>query len=258
MAQPAQPLFLSHGAPDLLLADVPAHAFLAGLAASMPRPSAIVVASAHWATRAPAVDASRAPRTIHDFAGFPAELSRVQYAAPGDPALAAEIARELAAHGFAAATVERGLDHGAWVPLALAWPDAGVPVLQVSLQPHLGSAHHLELGRALERFRHAGVLVIGSGSATHDLRALMPPGSPEPDWVQAFDDWLVAAVERGDEEALVDYRSRAPFAAENHPTEEHYFPLLVALGAAGPNARGRTLHRSTTYGVLAMSAFAFG
>lgn len=259
MKSPRQsPLFLSHGAPSLILEDVPARTFLAGLfPAAVERPRALVVASAHWLTRAPAVDAARHPRTIHDFSGFPAELSRIQYPAPGAPDLADEIVAELARAGLTAQVAERGLDHGAWVPLALALPAANVPVLQVSLQPHLGAAHHLRLGRALARFRDEGVLVVGSGSATHDLRALEPPGSATPDWVSEFDDWLVAAVERGDEDALVDYRRRAPFAAQNHPTEEHYFPLLVALGAAGPGARGRTLHRSTTYGVLAMTAFAF-
>lgn len=258
MTAPFETLFLSHGAPDLLLDDVPAHAFLAKFRKSLMKPRAIVVASAHWLTRAPAVDAVATPRTIHDFSGFAPELSRVQYGAPGDPELAVEIVREMAAHGIACSAVERGLDHGAWVPLALIWPDADVPVLQIALQPHLGTAHHLGLGRALERLRHAGVLVIGSGSATHDLGSLMPPGSIAPAWVTEFDDWLVDAVERGDAEALVNYRSRAPSAESNHPTEEHYIPLLVAFGAAGPNARGRTLHRSTTYGVLSMTAFAFG
>lgn len=252
------PLFLSHGAPSLILEDVPARTFLEGLfAGATARPRALVVASAHWLTNEPAVDGSRAPRTIHDFSGFPPQLSRIRYPAPGDPVLAGEVAAEFARHGLAAQIVERGLDHGAWVPLVLALPDATVPVLQVSLQPHRGAAHHLRLGRALARFRDEGVLVVGSGSATHDLGSLAPPGSGTPAWVRAFDDWLVDAVERGDEEALVEYRRRAPFAERNHPTEEHFLPLLVALGAAGPGARGRVLHRSTTYGVLAMSAFEF-
>jgi len=253
-------LFLSHGAPSLIFEDVPARTFLEGLFApgsGFEVPRAVVVASAHWITREPAVDPSTAPRTVHDFSGFAPELSRVQYFAPGSPELAREIVDELARHGIPATPRERGLDHGAWVPLALALPGADVPVLQVSVQPHLGAEHHVRLGRALAAFRERGVMVVGSGSATHDLRELLPPGSPRPDWVRAFGDWLVAAVERGDEEALVDYRRRAPFAARNHPTEEHYVPLLVAAGAAGVNARGRTLHRSHTYGVLEMTAFAF-
>lgn len=252
-----EPIFVSHGAPTLILEDVPARTFLAGVLAGQSKPRAVVVASAHWLTAAPEVDALAHPRTIHDFQGFPAELYAERYPAPGDPELAREIAAELAAHGLEARTVDRGLDHGAWVPLRLALPAADVPVLEVSLQPHSGAAHHLRLGRALARFTTQDVLVLGSGSATHDLRSLAAPGSATPGWVTEFDDWLADAVERGDEDALVDYRRRAPHAARNHPTEEHYLPLLVAFGAAGPGARGRVLHRSTTYGVLSMAAYAF-
>jgi 4,5-DOPA dioxygenase extradiol len=130
-------------------------------------------------------------------------------------------------------------------------------VLQVSLQPHLGPAHHVRLGRALGSILGDDFLVVGSGSATHDLGALAAPGSSTPEWVLAFDRWLTDAVLRGDEEALVDYRKLAPFAVENHPTEEHFLPLLVAFGAAGRGARGKLIHSSTTYGVLSMSAFRF-
>jgi 4,5-DOPA dioxygenase extradiol len=248
-------LFVSHGAPDLLLSDVPARAFLRGLAAALPEPRAIVVASAHWAAETVAVEASAAPRTIHDFAGFDAELHRYAYPARGDPDLARAMVSRLRDAGFAAGTAERGLDHGAWVPLAIAWPDARVPVVQVSLQSRRGPEHHLRLGNALAGLADEGVLVMGSGGATHDLRALQGPGSPAPGWVRAFDDWLVDAVERGDVEALVDYRALAPEAIRNHPSEEHMLPLLVALGAAGAGVRGHVLHRSTTYGVLSMSAF---
>lgn len=251
------PLFVSHGAPSLILEDVPARTFLADLGARAAKPRAVVVASAHWGTREAAVERSARPRTIHDFSGFPDELYRVRYPAHGSPGLADEIVAALSGAGFRASAVERGLDHGAWVPLALAFPAADVPVVQVSIQPHLDAEHHLRLGRALSTLREDGVLVLGSGSATHDLRALEPPGSSPPSWVTEFDDWLVDAVERGDERALVDWRTRAPHARRNHPTPEHYLPLLVAFGAASPGARGRVLHRSTTYGVLSMSAFAF-
>ncbi len=131
-------------------------------------------------------------------------------------------------------------------------------MLQVSLQPHRGPAHHVRLGRALSAISSSGVLVIGSGSATHDLGSIDPAGAPAPEWVREFDAWLTDAARRGDVEALVDYRSRAPSAVRNHPTEEHLIPLFVALGAAGEGAKGRLLHHSTTYGVLSMSAFSFG
>ena len=256
MPSPLPTLFVSHGAPSLVLEEVPARDFLAGLAATLPRPRAIVVASAHWLTDAPTVDTVLRPSTIHDFSGFPPELYAMRYAAPGAPELATRIRALLAAGDMACTGAERGLDHGAWVPLTLLYPQADVPVLQVSLQPQLGPAHHLKLGRLLEPLRHDGVLVIGSGSATHNLRELAPGGST-PAWAREFDDWLHAAITAGDDGALVDYLRVAPSARRNHPTAEHYLPLLVALGAAGLGARGRALHRSFTYGSLSMADYAF-
>ena len=248
--------FVSHGAPDLLFADVPAHDFLARLGQELPRPRAIVCASAHWLTRAPTVDVAEQPQTIHDFGGFAPELYEVEYAAPGAPQLAREVAELLRASGIETNEEVRGLDHGAWVPLKLMYPDASVPIVQLALQPMLGAAHHLALGRALAPLTSDGVLVLGSGSATHNLR-MVGPGDRPPAWVTKFDDWLAEHAEAGDVEALVDYRARSPEAVHNHPSEEHYFPLLVALGAAGEGARGRTLHASFTYEVLSMHAFAF-
>ena len=148
-------------------------------------------------------------------------------------------------HGLSCDERERGLDHGAWVPLVLAWPRADVPVFQVSLSPGLGPAHHLALGRALAPLAAAGGLVIGSGGAVHNLGEL---GTKDAPWARAFDDWLVAAVEAGNEEALVAWRENAPDARLAHPTDEHYFPLLVALGAAGKNARGRSAGGSVEIG----------
>jgi 4,5-DOPA dioxygenase extradiol len=250
-------LFISHGAPSLALEPAPARDFLAGLASQLPRPSAIVVASAHWETPAPAVDRSSAPATIHDFSGFPPALYAMTYPAPGSPALSERIAGLLAAAGLACQRVERGLDHGAWSPLTLIYPHADVPVLELALQPALGPAHHLALGRALAALPGEGVLVLGSGGATHNLGALRWGGGPTPAWASQFDDWLADAAVRGDGEALVDYQRRAPQARQNHPTAEHYLPILVALGAAGAGARGRALHRSFTYGSLSMAAYAF-
>ncbi len=254
---PRAPLFVSHGAPTLVLDDVPARHALAELFAPSSKPAAIVVASAHWTTRAPRVDSSSTPRTIHDFSGFAPELYRVRYPAPGAPQLAARVVDALRSAGFEAELESRGLDHGAWVPLKLAAPLADVPVFQLSLQPHLGAAHHFKLGQALAPLAYDDVLVLGSGSATHNLGELARPDAPPPAWVREFDEWLDATLARGDVKALVDYRVRAPHAARNHPTEEHFFPLLVALGAAGPTPRPRKLHSSFTFGVLSMAAFAF-
>lgn len=250
-------VFISHGAPSLVLETNPARDFLARLAGQLPQPRAIVVASAHWETRTPAVDSSAHPATIHDFSGFPAELYAMHYRVPGSPALAGEIADLLTAAGLPATLVERGIDHGAWSPLTLIYPHANVPVLQIALQPALGAAHHLQLGQALSRLAATGVLVLGSGGATHNLGSLRMGAVQAPTWVTAFDDWLVDSAVRGDAEALVDYQRQAPNARQNHPTAEHYLPILVALGAAGPGARGDVLHRSITYGTLSMTAVAF-
>ncbi|WP_142848595.1 class III extradiol ring-cleavage dioxygenase [Telmatospirillum sp. J64-1] len=242
-------LFISHGSPMLLIEDSPAHRFLAGLGRDLPRPSAILVASAHWATPSPAVSAAALPETIHDFRGFPRELYDARYPAPGAPELAAKAAALLEA----GLDEGRGLDHGAWIPLALAWPEADIPVLQVSLQPHLGPAHHLELGHRLKPLRDEGVLILASGALTHNLRDYFTGGDGG-GWVEDFSTWIGDAVEQGRVEDLLDYRRRAPWAERNHPTEEHLLPLFLALGAAsGP---GRIIHRSRDKS-LAMDSFRF-
>ena len=252
------PLFVSHGAPDLLLdPSLPAHRFLAGLGRSLPRPRAIVCASAHWLTSAACADSSARPRTIHDFSGFPPALDDREYPAPGDPALAERVVALLAAARIPASCEPRGLDHGSWVPLALAYPEADVPVVALALQPARGPAHHFAMGQALAPLAAEDVLVLGSGGATHNLREL-GAGSEPPSWVREFDAWLVDAAERGDVGALLDYRKRAPSAARNHPSEEHLLPFFVALGAAPAGAGAQTLHRSCCYRVLAMTAFRFG
>ncbi|MEQ9506932.1 MAG: class III extradiol ring-cleavage dioxygenase [Hyphomonas sp.] len=251
------PIFVSHGSPTLVFDDVPARDFLRALGQSLPRPKAIVVASAHWETRAPAVSAMVANTTIHDFGGFPELMYQLQYPAPGDPALATRVAGLLAnAELKATLDSDRGLDHGAWVPLMLAWPEADIPVLQVSLQTHLGPAHHYRLGQALAPLAAEDVLVLGSGSFTHDLRSVDWRGNNvAPDWVTEFADWTNAALADGRIDDLLDYRRLAPSAARNHPTEEHFLPLFVALGAGGLHAR--LLHQSLTFSVLRMDAFEF-
>ena len=247
-------IFVSHGSPMLILEDVPARAFLASLGKQLPKPTAIIAVSAHWDTDVPAVSLAHKPSTIHDFYGFPDALYRLRYDPPGAPALAERVAKLTgAAHDH-----HRGLDHGAWVPAMLGWPDADIPIFQLSVQPALDAAHHIALGRKLAGLREDGVLVMGSGSATHNLRALVRNGSSEPEpWAQAFDDWLAQTVEKGDEVALADYRTLAPYAHDAHPTDEHFLPLHVAYGAAGKGARGRALHRSFTLGNLSMAAYAF-
>lgn len=257
-------LFLSHGAPDLLFSDAPARRFLEGLIGHfLERPRAIVVASAHWETEGVKVTGSAQPRTIHDFGGFGPELHAMNYPAAGAPDLAARIKILCEAAGIVCEIdPNRGLDHGAWVPLAMMVPQADIPVLQISLQTHLGPSHHTRLGEVLAPLRDEGVLIIGSGSYTHDLaetfRYRQDMHAQEPDWVRAFADWFDATLETRAYEHLLDYRTQAPYAAKNHPTEEHLLPLFVALGAAGRSDAIVKLHQSVTYGVLRMDAFAFG
>lgn len=243
-------LFISHGAPSLVIDDIPARHFIAGLGAQHERPKAILVASAHWNTRNPAVSAVAQPETIHDFGGFPAELYDMRYAAPGAPELAkrvAELVPEVQLHAT------RGLDHGAWVPLKLMYPAADIPVTQLSLQTHLGPRHHYELGLKLKSLRDEGVLIIGSGSLTHNLYEIGRADANARKAALEFADWVHEKLLANDVDALLDYRRLAPFAEYNHPTEEHFLPLFVALGTGDGHATA--LHRSVEMGILSMDAY---
>jgi len=256
--QPA--VFVSHGAPTLALEPGPTSAFLADLGAALPRPRAILVVSAHWETAAPAVSTTERPQTIHDFYGFPRELHEMRYPAPGAPQLAQQVRQRLGEAGIAVDGVpDRGLDHGTWVPLMLMYPQADIAVTQLSVQTALGPAHHLRLGEALRPLRDEGVLVLGSGSVTHNLHEFGRhdyAGAP-PDWVSGFNDWLVERLAAGDRDALADYRRQAPHAARNHPTEEHLLPLFAALGVATPGVVPQRVHAGYTYGVIGMDAWRF-
>lgn len=253
-------LFLSHGAPTLPLGDTPAKRFLSGLGDRLGKPDAILVASAHWETARPTISAVAVNATIHDFYGFPPALYAMRYPAPGAPALAERVSDLLCAAGLASALDHsRGLDHGAWIPLSLIYPAADIPVVQISLQHGLGPAHHFEIGRALAELRRENVLLVGSGSFTHDLARLTPGALDEtaPADVTAFADWMDHALAQGRSCDLLTYRNCAPYAAKNHPSEEHLMPLFVALGAAGAKPRVELLHQSTSYSVLRMDAYAF-
>lgn len=254
-------LFLSHGSPMLALQDSPARRFLQELGKTLPRPRAILAVSAHWETRAPAVSVADHPETIHDFGGFPRALFQIDYPAPGAPDAGRRTAQLLEEAGIAASVSARGgLDHGAWVPLRLMYPDADIPVTQLSIVHGAGPQEHARIGAALAALREAGVLVVGSGSLTHNLYEFRGQDidAPVPHWVSEFEAWMKARIESGDATALLDYRRRAPYAAENHPSEEHLMPLYVAMAAAGPQAGAQLLHASFEHGVLAMDAYAFG
>lgn len=250
-------LFVSHGAPTLILDDGPARQFLKDLGKDLGKPEAILIISAHWETEVPMVTGASKLKTIHDFRGFPQALYEMEYPASTSMRLTQQVRELLRGIGLEPQIDDnRGLDHGAWVPLRLMYPDADVPVVQLSLQSHLGPAYHYALGKALSSLRQQGVLIIGTGSLTHNLRALDPQISAiPPDWVKDFSDWVYTAVSQGRISDLIEYRHQAPDAARNHPSEEHFLPFFTSLGAGG--GKGHRLHSSYTYGVLAMDAYRF-
>ncbi|MDR3515699.1 MAG: class III extradiol ring-cleavage dioxygenase [Azospirillaceae bacterium] len=253
-------LYISHGSPAMIITDCPARDFLAGLGTSLGRPRAILAISAHWDTAAPSVNAPERNATIHDFYGFPPVLYRITYPAPGSRELAAAVTSLLDAAGLPTTTdPQRGLDHGAWAPLALMYPEADIPVVQLSLQTQRGPAHHLRLGTALQALRDQDVLILASGSFTHNLREFHGHDlfDPAPAWVTDFTDWMDAAIQERRVDDLVDYRRLAPNAVRNHPTDEHLLPLYVALGAGRVDQPIEHLHDSVTYGVLRLDAYAF-
>jgi 4,5-DOPA dioxygenase extradiol len=230
-------LFLAHGSP-FLLDDRAWMDELRAWARALPRPRAILMFSAHWEQRPVTIAARRTVPLVYDFYGFPEKYYRVTYAAPGAPELARRVEELVGAEQPVADEPERGLDHGAWVPLVAMHPDADVPVLQVSL-PTLEPRPLYELGRSLAPLRREGVLLVGSGFLTHNLRAVDPSGSaPAPSWAQEMDAWAADVLERRDVGALLDYRARAPGVRMALPTHEHFVPVIVAMGASEdePNA----------------------
>jgi 4,5-DOPA dioxygenase extradiol len=254
-------LFLSHGSPMHAVEAGDAGRVWSTLGRTLPRPRAVLIASAHWETSVPMLTGNSKPQTIHDFGGFPEELYRLRYDAPGDPALAASAVALLKEAGITAGIDGcRGRDHGAWVPLRWMYPDADLAVVQLAIQPEFGAAHHLRIGRALAPLADDSILIIGSGHTTHNLRDWMSnPRRQEPlRYAQAFADWLRDRLAAHDVDALVDYRELAPDAARAHPTDEHFLPLFVALGAAGDRAKVQRVVDGFEAGALSMDSYRFG
>lgn len=253
-------IFLSHGAPSLLLDAGETGTAWRQLAEGLPKPSSILVISAHWESPVPTLSRAERPETIHDFSGFPEALYHLQYPAPGAPQLAESAAALLRQAGIPVQLDDvRGLDHGAWVPLSIMFPQADIPVTQLSLQSKQSPAWHLALGKALRPLREQGVLIIASGSLTHNLRAVFkhPKGAGTPPWVTKFCDWVAERIDEGDVDALCAYRTLALYAELNHPTEEHFLPLFVALGAATNVEGAQHLNRVMTFDLLAMDVWLF-
>ncbi|WP_213940766.1 class III extradiol ring-cleavage dioxygenase [Pseudomonas sp. dw_612] len=251
-------LYISHGSPMLALEPGASGPALARLAAEMPKPKAIVIVSAHWESNELLVSGNPQPETWHDFGGFPKALFDVQYPAPGNPQLATEVVELLKVGGLPARIdAKRPFDHGVWVPLSLMYPQADIPVVQVSLPTRSGPALQTRVGHALASLREHGVLLIGSGSITHNLRELdwhAGPESVEP-WAKAFRDWIIEKLAADDEVALHDYRQQAPNAVRNHPSDEHLLPLYFARGAGGEFG---IAHQGFTMGALGMDIYRFG
>ena len=250
-------VFVSHGSPMHALQPGPAGEAWAALGRRLGRPRAIFIASAHWETDRPLLTGAARPQTIHDFYNFPEPLYRLRYPAPGAPEVARRAEALLSAAGFdARIDRERGLDHGAWSPLLHMYPEADVPVVQLSIQPALGPQHHLELGKALRPLAEESILVIGSGHLTHNLRDwARGQGQPAP-YAREFQEWVLKRITNHKLDELVQYRALSAQGVRAHPTDEHFLPLFVALGAAGDGAPER-VYDAIDSGVLAMDAYVF-
>lgn len=255
--------FISHGSPMLSVDDgIPARHFLKSFRQSLlaDKPQSILMVSAHWETTVPAVNTVAGPSdTIYDFYNFPKPLYQLKYPAPGAPELANKVKKLLEGAGFEHVLEDnkRGLDHGAWVPLMLMYPDADIPVCQLSVQTKMDATYHYNLGRALAPLRKEGVLIVGSGSATHNLKTLREPSDSVASWAAEFENWLKKSLLSGSYEDVNNYLEKAPFARQAHPRPEHFYPLHVALGAAGVNAKAELIHDSWTSYTLSYASYKF-
>jgi 4,5-DOPA dioxygenase extradiol len=252
-------LFISHGAPTFALEPGIIGPQLNALGRALPRPKAVLVVSPHWMTSRPRVGFAQQPDTIHDFNGFSEALYRISYPAQGHPALAQRALDTLRLAGFAAQADElRGLDHGAWVPLLYLFPNADVPVFQVSLLSGLDAASAWAFGDALAPLADEGVLIVGSGSLTHNLYEFRTGHTEDETYASEFAKWVRDTVSSGDNKRLERTLELAPHAKRSHPTAEHFWPLLVAAGAAKTQIPAQVIDGGITHGVLSMDAFIFG
>lgn len=267
MSSALPPIFLSHGSPLIALEPGATGAFFRRLGPAIEqvfgRPRAILAVSAHTTTRDPVLLAAPRHETVHDFGGFPRALYEMRYDAPGEPALAQAASRRLAVAGIDHHVLdEGGLDHGIWTPLIHAWPRADIPIVPLSLVPFAAPAAHFAIGEALAPLAAEGVLILGTGSITHNLHLALGQGRvddlPETAECAAFRHWVWDRSRACDWAALFDYRRRAPHAALMHPTDEHWLPFYTPAGAGGREAEPVRLHAGVTYGCLGMDAYAFG
>lgn len=257
--KPFPSLFISHGMPVMAILPSATHHFLKNLGKKLGRPEAIVCVSAHWETVGAMLSGADNPGTVHDFYGFPRQLYEITYPAPGNPSLASDI-KKIFSENSISSTIDpdKGFDHGVWVPLCLMYPDADVPVIQLSFQGDLTPEHHFYMGKALARLRREGVLIMGSGGATHNLEDLHGRKMhDEPvSYAVNFDAWLEKAITSGDIQSLLDFKRQGPEAEKNHPyPSDHFLPLFVPLGAAGEKSKGELIHKEFIYGILSLAAY---
>jgi len=256
----ASVLFVAHGSPMFALEPGAAGAALAELATNLQRPRAVLVISPHWETEVATVSTASQLTTIHDFGGFDPALYDLQYPASGSPLGAQEVVAALAAAGLSVTTdAQRGLDHGAWVPLRYLFPAAEVPVVPLSIQHHAGPEHAYQVGQALAPLAEQGWLIVASGNITHNLRDWQQArrgDGVDTRYAQRFSGWVAEQLSSGQVEALLHYRQQHPDARQAQPRDEHLLPLFTALGAAGPTARARALHRGISDHVIAMDSYA--
>ncbi len=253
-------LFISHGSPMHAINAGAAGEAWAALTKKLPKPKAVLMVTAHWETNLPMLSGNAKPSMIYDFGGFPEALYKINYAAPGSPDVAAKAQALLKDAGFTAGIDGcRGLDHGTWVPLLKMYPDADVPIVQLSVQTAMNPQHHYAVGRALAPLANDGVLIVGSGHLTHNLRDWMQTRGQtvHAPYAQKFQRWVFDRLAAHDVDALAAYRSDAPDAVRAHPTEEHFLPLFVALGAAGADAKAERVFDGFEGSALAMDAYRF-
>lgn len=250
--------FLSHGAPTFAMEPGVLGERLRALGQQLSEVEAVLVLSPHWQTPELRVMSTAAPATVHDFGGFPAALYELDYPASGHPQLAAETGRLLTAAGYQPVfDAQRGLDHGAWVPLMHLLPQAQLPVFQVSMPYALDTVTAYQLGEALAPLRELGVAIVGAGGMTHNLADYRPAAAPVADYALEFTRWVRQTVIGRDAQRLLDYRELAPHARRAHPSEEHFLPLLIALGASDADS-AQLIEGGIRHGALSMDCYAWG
>ncbi|MDF2670484.1 MAG: dioxygenase extradiol-like protein [Paenibacillus sp.] len=255
-----QPLFLAHGSPMTAIEDTEYTRFLEQLGPKL-KPKAIVIFSAHWESEVLAISSTDDTyETIYDFGGFPPDLYSIKYKARGSKKLAAELADRFKHNGIENRLDEtRGLDHGSWTMLHRMYPQADIPVVQLSVHPYLATSEQYRIGEALRGLDQEDILIIGSGVTVHNLRVLNwgdRHGTPER-WATGFDDWLIDHIQSSDKEALFRYMELAPAAKQAVPTPEHFVPLYIALGSGDPARKPEVIHRSYEFGTLSYLSMQF-